>query len=77
VQRVRRGTGWRADYRFEIDDPIIHTLPLERINEAFQLMAPGESILSAVICRRRIGPGPAYVNARRSGPLRPPPHLRL
>jgi len=34
--------------RIEIDPLITHTLPLERINEAFDLMHAGESIRTVV-----------------------------
>jgi S-(hydroxymethyl)glutathione dehydrogenase/alcohol dehydrogenase len=35
--------------KIEIDPMITHTMPLERINEAFDLMRRGESIRSVVI----------------------------
>jgi S-(hydroxymethyl)glutathione dehydrogenase / alcohol dehydrogenase len=35
--------------RINIDDLITHRMPLERINDAFDLMHKGESIRSAVI----------------------------
>jgi S-(hydroxymethyl)glutathione dehydrogenase/alcohol dehydrogenase len=35
--------------KIEIDPLITHTLPLERINEAFDLMHSGESIRSVVV----------------------------
>ena len=35
---------WYMDGKIEIDPMITHTLPLERINEAFDLMHAGESI---------------------------------
>ncbi len=37
------------DGKIEIDPMITHTLPLERINEAFALMHAGESIRSVVV----------------------------
>jgi S-(hydroxymethyl)glutathione dehydrogenase / alcohol dehydrogenase len=40
---------WYMDGKINIDDLITHTLPLERINEGFDLMAKGESIRSVVI----------------------------
>ncbi|HLK25052.1 MAG TPA: S-(hydroxymethyl)glutathione dehydrogenase/class III alcohol dehydrogenase [Caulobacteraceae bacterium] len=40
---------WYVDGRIEIDPMITHTLPLERINEAFDLMHRGESIRSVVV----------------------------
>jgi len=39
---------WYMDGRIQIDPLITHTLPLERINEAFDLMHSGESIRSVV-----------------------------
>jgi S-(hydroxymethyl)glutathione dehydrogenase/alcohol dehydrogenase len=35
--------------KLNIDDLITHTLPLERINEGFELMKRGESIRSVVL----------------------------
>jgi S-(hydroxymethyl)glutathione dehydrogenase/alcohol dehydrogenase len=40
---------WYMDGRIEIDSLITHTLPLERINEGFDLMARGESIRTVVL----------------------------
>jgi S-(hydroxymethyl)glutathione dehydrogenase / alcohol dehydrogenase len=40
---------WYMDRKINIDDLITHTMPLERINDAFDLMAAGESIRSVVI----------------------------
>jgi S-(hydroxymethyl)glutathione dehydrogenase/alcohol dehydrogenase len=39
---------WYMDRKINIDDLITHVLPLERINEAFDLMHSGESIRSVV-----------------------------
>lgn len=39
---------WYMDGRIKIDDLITHKLPLERINDAFDLMQKGESIRSIV-----------------------------
>jgi S-(hydroxymethyl)glutathione dehydrogenase/alcohol dehydrogenase len=39
---------WYMDGRINIDDLITHVLPLERINEGFDLMHKGESIRSVV-----------------------------
>ena len=62
--RSRRGTGfggargrtdvpqivdWYMDGRIQIDQLITHTLPLSRINEAFDLMHAGKSIRSVVV----------------------------
>jgi len=40
---------WYMGGKIEIDPMITHTLPLERINEAFDLMHDGESIRSVVV----------------------------
>jgi S-(hydroxymethyl)glutathione dehydrogenase / alcohol dehydrogenase len=40
---------WYMDKKINIDDLITHTLPLERINEGFDLMTRGESIRTVVI----------------------------
>jgi S-(hydroxymethyl)glutathione dehydrogenase/alcohol dehydrogenase len=40
---------WYMDKRLKIDELITHRLPLERINEGFDLMKRGESIRSVVI----------------------------
>jgi S-(hydroxymethyl)glutathione dehydrogenase/alcohol dehydrogenase len=40
---------WYMDGKINIDDLITHTLPLERINEGFDLMKKGESIRSVVV----------------------------
>jgi S-(hydroxymethyl)glutathione dehydrogenase/alcohol dehydrogenase len=37
------------DGKINLDDLITHMLPLERINEGFDLMLAGESIRSVVI----------------------------
>ena len=37
------------DKKIKIDDLITHKLPLERINEGFDLMKSGESIRSVVV----------------------------
>src|ERR671918_551237 len=39
---------WYMDGKINIDDLITHTMPLEQINEAFELMHKGESIRSVV-----------------------------
>ena len=39
---------WYMDGRINIDDLITHTMPLEKINDAFDLMHAGESIRSVV-----------------------------
>jgi S-(hydroxymethyl)glutathione dehydrogenase / alcohol dehydrogenase len=40
---------WYMDKKIDIDNLITHTMPLERINDAFDLMHSGESIRSVVI----------------------------
>ncbi|MFZ3323987.1 MAG: S-(hydroxymethyl)glutathione dehydrogenase/class III alcohol dehydrogenase [Usitatibacter sp.] len=40
---------WYMDGRIDIDNLITHTMPLERINEAFDLMHSGKSIRTVVI----------------------------
>jgi S-(hydroxymethyl)glutathione dehydrogenase/alcohol dehydrogenase len=40
---------WYMEGKINIDDLITHTLPLERINEGFDLMNRGESIRSVVL----------------------------
>ena len=40
---------WYMDGKLNIDDLITHTLPLDRINEGFDLMKRGESIRSVVL----------------------------
>ncbi|VAV91940.1 S-(hydroxymethyl)glutathione dehydrogenase, partial [hydrothermal vent metagenome] len=40
---------WYMDDKINIDDLITHTMPLEDINKAFDLMHAGESIRSVVI----------------------------
>ena len=39
---------WYMDGKINIDDLITHTLPLERINEGFDLMHAGKSIRTVV-----------------------------
>jgi S-(hydroxymethyl)glutathione dehydrogenase/alcohol dehydrogenase len=46
---VPRVVDWYMDGRIEIDAMITHTMPLERINEAFDLMHKGKSIRSVVV----------------------------
>ena len=40
---------WYMDKKINIDDMITHTMPLERINDGFELMEKGESIRSVVV----------------------------
>jgi S-(hydroxymethyl)glutathione dehydrogenase/alcohol dehydrogenase len=40
---------WYMDGKIQIDPMITHTMPLERINEAFDLMHAGKSIRSVVV----------------------------
>ncbi len=46
---VPRIVDWYMDGKIDIDKLITHTLPLERINEGFDLMTRGESIRSVVV----------------------------
>jgi S-(hydroxymethyl)glutathione dehydrogenase / alcohol dehydrogenase len=46
---VPRIVDWYMDGKINIDDLITHQMPLERINEGFDLMLKGESIRSVVI----------------------------
>ena len=45
---VPRIVDWYMDGKVDIDSLVTHTLPLERINDAFDLMHSGESIRSVV-----------------------------
>jgi S-(hydroxymethyl)glutathione dehydrogenase/alcohol dehydrogenase len=46
---VPRIVDWYMEGRIEIDPLITHTMPLEKINDAFELMHAGESIRSVVL----------------------------
>jgi S-(hydroxymethyl)glutathione dehydrogenase/alcohol dehydrogenase len=46
---VPRIVDWYMEGKINIDDLITHTMPLERINDAFHLMHQGKSIRSVVI----------------------------
>lgn len=46
---VPKVVDWYMEGKINIDDLITHTLPLERINEGFELMTRGESIRSVVL----------------------------
>jgi S-(hydroxymethyl)glutathione dehydrogenase / alcohol dehydrogenase len=46
---VPRIVDWYMEKKINIDDLITHTLPLERINDAFDLMHEGKSIRSVVV----------------------------
>lgn len=46
---VPRIVDWYMENKIAIDEMITHTMPLERINDAFELMARGESIRSVVL----------------------------
>jgi S-(hydroxymethyl)glutathione dehydrogenase / alcohol dehydrogenase len=46
---VPRIVDWYMDKKIKIDELITHTMPLERINDAFDLMHRGESIRSVVV----------------------------
>ena len=45
---VPRIVDWYMDGKIKIDEMITHTMPLERINDAFDLMHSGESIRTVV-----------------------------
>ncbi len=47
--QVPKIVDWYMDGKINIDDLITHTMPLEEINSAFDLMHAGESIRSVVI----------------------------
>jgi S-(hydroxymethyl)glutathione dehydrogenase/alcohol dehydrogenase len=46
---VPRIVDWYMEKKIAIDDLITHTMPLEKINDAFDLMQKGESIRSVVV----------------------------
>jgi S-(hydroxymethyl)glutathione dehydrogenase/alcohol dehydrogenase len=46
---VPRIVDWYMDRKIQIDPLITHKLPLERINEGFELMERGASIRSVVV----------------------------
>jgi S-(hydroxymethyl)glutathione dehydrogenase/alcohol dehydrogenase len=46
---VPRIVDWYMEKKINIDDMITHVLPLERINEGFDLMTRGESIRTVVV----------------------------
>ncbi|MCG8442310.1 MAG: S-(hydroxymethyl)glutathione dehydrogenase/class III alcohol dehydrogenase [Caulobacterales bacterium] len=46
---VPRIVDWYMEGKINIDDLITHTMPLEQINDAFDLMHKGESIRSVVV----------------------------
>ena len=46
---VPRIVDWYMDKKINIDDLITHTMPLEKINDGFDLMARGESIRGVVL----------------------------
>ena len=46
---VPRIVDWYMDGKINIDDLITHTMPLEKINDAFRLMHEGKSIRSVVM----------------------------
>ena len=46
---VPRIVDWYMERKINIDDLITHMLPLERINEGFDLMERGESIRTVVV----------------------------
>jgi len=46
---VPRIVDWYMDKKINIDDLITHTMPVEKINDAFDLMHSGQSIRSVVV----------------------------
>jgi S-(hydroxymethyl)glutathione dehydrogenase/alcohol dehydrogenase len=46
--QLPRMVDWYMDGKLVVDDLITHTLPLERINDAFELMQRGQAIRSVV-----------------------------
>jgi S-(hydroxymethyl)glutathione dehydrogenase / alcohol dehydrogenase len=46
---VPRIVDWYMERKIAIDEMITHTMPLDRINDAFDLMTKGESIRSVVV----------------------------
>ncbi len=50
---VPRIVDWYMEGRIKVDDLITHTMPLEDINRAFDLMHAGESIRSVILHRER------------------------
>jgi S-(hydroxymethyl)glutathione dehydrogenase/alcohol dehydrogenase len=46
---VPRIVDWYMDGKIEIDSMITHILPLDRINEGFDLMHAGKSIRAVVV----------------------------
>ncbi len=46
---VPRIVDWYMDGKINIDDLITHTMPLDKINDAFELMHEGKSIRSVVV----------------------------
>ena len=46
---VPKVVDWYMENRIQIDPLITHTMPLEKINEAFDLMHAGTSIRSVVL----------------------------
>ncbi|MGE3635367.1 MAG: S-(hydroxymethyl)glutathione dehydrogenase, partial [Sandaracinaceae bacterium] len=45
---VPKYVDWYMDGRIEVDALVTHTMPLEKINDAFDLMHEGESIRAVV-----------------------------
>ena len=48
ANRCSKYVDWYMDGQIEIDPMITHTLPLEKINEAFDLMHEGKSIRAVI-----------------------------
>ena len=60
---------WYMDGKINIDDLITHVMPLERINEAFDLMHAGKSIRSVVVYDAARSRQPASTPGRSQTPV--------
>jgi S-(hydroxymethyl)glutathione dehydrogenase/alcohol dehydrogenase len=60
---------WYMDGKINIDDLITHVMPLERINEAFDLMHAGKSIRSVVVYDAARSRQPAAAPGRSQTPV--------
>ena len=63
---------WYMDGKINIDDLITHTMPLDKINDAFDLMHEGKSIRQRgdLLRRRALGAQAALAEARGVGAIR-------
>jgi len=60
---------WYMEGKINIDDLITHVLPLERINDAFDLMHAGKSIRSVVVYDAARSRQPAAAAGRSQAPI--------